>query len=118
MEELHETELEYLKRMSDSGVPIAVPAALHYCARHGVNAPHWLIIEAAKMVCSHLSGNVPKERGRSCGIVNRYRQDAIDYARWDAVIEVRENRVSLREGIETLRGLPGHRALYWICAFQ
>src|SRR2546430_12638278 len=104
LEELHETELEYLKRMFDSGVPIAVPAALDYCARHGVTVPRCLTVEAAKMFCSHLSGNAPKGRGRSCGTVNRYRQDAIDYVRWDAVIEVRENRVRLREDIKTLRG--------------
>jgi hypothetical protein len=110
LEELHETELEDLKQMFDCGVPIAVPFTLYYCAKHGLNASRWLIVEAAKMLCSHLSGNVPKERGRSCGIINRYRQDAVDHARWDAVIEVRENRDSLREEIDRLRDLPGHKA--------
>ena len=96
--------------MFTCGVPIAIPAALYYCATHGLNAPRWLVVEAAKMLCAHLSWNVPKERGRSCGIINRYRQDAIDRARWEAVIEVRENRNYLREDIETPRGLRGHKA--------
>ncbi len=110
VEELHETELEYHEQMFVSGVPIAVPAAMYYCAKHGLNAPRWLIIEAAKMHCDHLRGNVPKERGRSSGIINRYRQDAVDHARWEAVIEVRENRDSLREEINELRALPGRKA--------
>jgi hypothetical protein len=110
LEELHETELEYLKQMFACGAPIAIPAALFYCARHGLNAPRWLVVEAAKMLCAHLGGSVPRERGRSCGIINRYRQDAVDHARWEAVIEVRENRNSLRKDIETLRRLPGHKA--------
>jgi hypothetical protein len=79
LEELHETELEYLKRMFDSGVPIAVPAALDYCARHGVTVPRCLTVEAAKMFCSHLSGNAPKGRGRSCGTVNRDPSSAMRY---------------------------------------
>jgi hypothetical protein len=110
LEQLHETELEYHKLMLASGVPIAVPAAMYYCAKYGLNAPRWLIIESAKMLCAYLRGNVPKKRGRSSGIVNRYRQDAIDYARWDAVIELRRNRDSLRKEIDELRGLRGRKA--------
>jgi hypothetical protein len=89
LEQLDETELEYHKLMFASGVPIAVPAAMYYCAKYGLNAPRWLIIEA---------------------VINRYRQDAIDYARWDAVIEVREKRDSLRKDIDELRALPGRKA--------
>jgi hypothetical protein len=110
LEQLHETELEYHKLMLASGVPIAVPAAMYYCAKYGLNPPRWLIIESAKMLCAYLRGNVPKERGRSAGIINRYRQDAIDSARWDAVIEVRKNRASLRKDIDELRALPGRKA--------
>jgi hypothetical protein len=110
LEELHETELEYHKQMSASGVPIGGPAAMYYCARHGLDAPRWLIIESSKMHCAHLRGSVPKERGRSAGIINRYRQDAVDRARWEAVIEVREHRDSLREETNELRALPGRKA--------
>jgi hypothetical protein len=110
MEELHETELDYHELMFLCGVPIAVPAAIYYCAKHGLAAPRWLIIESAKMHCAHLRGNVPKERGRSSGIINRYRQDAIDYMRWEAVTEVRERRDLLRKEIEELRALRGRRA--------
>jgi hypothetical protein len=62
------------------------------------------------MHCLHLRGNVPKERGRSAGIINRYRQDAIDYMRWEAVIEVREQREALQKDVSELSVLPGRRA--------
>jgi hypothetical protein len=110
LEELHEAELEHLKIMVDSGVRIAVPAAMAYCAKHRLSPPRWLVIESANMLGDYLSGNLPKERGRSSGIVNRYRQDTIDRERWEAVIEVRENRDRLREEIKKLRALPGRRA--------
>ena len=41
LEQLHETELEYHKLMLASGVPIAVPAAMYYCAKYGLNAPRF-----------------------------------------------------------------------------
>jgi hypothetical protein len=110
VEELHETELDYHELMFLCGVPIAVPAAIYYCAKHGLAAPRWLIIESVKMHCAHLRGNVPKERGRSSGIINRYRQDAIDYMRWEAVTEVRERRDLLQNEIKELRALRGRRA--------
>ena len=110
LEELHETELEYLKTMFYSGVPLAVPAAMHYCAKHGLNAPRWLVIESTKMHCTYLCGNAPKKRGRSSGIVNRNRQDAIDFARWDTVVEIREYRKLLQKEVDTLRALAGRRA--------
>jgi hypothetical protein len=110
VEELHETELGYHEVMLLCGVPIAVPAAMYYCAKHGLNAPRWLVSEATKMHCLHLRGNVPKERGRSSGIINRYRQNAIDYLRWEAVIEVREQREALRKDVSELSALPGRKA--------
>jgi hypothetical protein len=110
LEELHEAELEYLDLMFVCGVPIAVPAAMHYCAKHGLNAPQRLTAEAAKMLFAELRGDAPKERGRSSGIINRYRQDAIDYMRWDAVIEIRERREHLRKEINELGALRGRKA--------
>jgi hypothetical protein len=110
LEELHETELDYLEQMFVCGIPIAVRAAMFSCAKNGLNAPRWLIVESSKMDCAELCGNVPKKRGRSSGIINRYRQDAIHHARWEAVIEVREKRDSLRKDINELRTLPGRKA--------
>lgn len=110
LDELHETELEHHKKMIDSGVPLAVPAAMFYCARHGLNPPWWLVLESAKTHCASLLGNAPKKRGRSSGVVNRYRQDANHYARWDAVVEIRERRKSLQKEVDALRSLPGRQA--------
>jgi len=48
---------------------------------------------------------MPRGRGRSAGIVKGYFQDALHYARWDAVIEVRENCEKLRRTAKQLRKL-------------
>jgi hypothetical protein len=111
LEELHETELEYFKQMFDCGAPIAVPAAQSYCTKHGLNPPPWLMMATGSMLCAHLRGDAPKERGRSSGIINRARRHAIDYVRWDVVIEVRERRACLRQEIKELRASSGEKAL-------
>jgi len=102
LEEFHGTELEEFKLMFESGAHIAVTAAMDYCVRHGLNPPHWAMTESVKVQCAELCGDAPRKFGRSNGTVSRYLQDGIDFVRWDAVHEVRENRKILRDTIKSL----------------
>jgi hypothetical protein len=110
LEEQHEATLQHYRVMFASGIQIAVPAAIYYCAIHGLNSPRWLIFEVAMMLFSHLRGDVPKERGRSAGIVNRFRQDFIDYARWNMVFIMRDRRDWVEKEIKTYRAISGGEA--------
>jgi hypothetical protein len=42
LKKLHETQLNDFEAMFRSGVALAIPAALHYCAEHDVVARHGL----------------------------------------------------------------------------
>jgi hypothetical protein len=110
LEELHETELEELKLMFGSGVPLALTAAMAYCVRHGLTPPPWVISESLKVQCAQLRGDTPKKPGRSNGVVERYRQDSIDFARWEWVVEICENRTLLQSKIDELSKIPGRAA--------
>jgi hypothetical protein len=103
MRELHANELACLEAMARSGIEVAVPAALNYCTEHGLNTPPWLLVAATGMFSSLLKLQKSTKRGRSCGVVARYRQDMIDYARWDQIMVVRERQLLIREQIEELR---------------
>ena len=102
LEEFHGTELEEFKLMFESGAHIAVTAAMDYCVRHGLNPPHWAMTESVKAQCAELCGDTPRNLGRSNGAVSRYRQDGIDFVRWDTVHEVRNTRKILRHTIKSL----------------
>jgi hypothetical protein len=106
IEELHEIELDHLKTMFDSGVAVAVPAALHYCVEHGLDAPPWLMGAATVSHCALLRREKSKKRGRACGAVARYRQDMIDLARSDEVSVVRQVQKEFLQQVEELRALP------------
>jgi hypothetical protein len=101
LEEFHEAELEEIKLMFESGTQIAVTAAMDYSVRHELNPPHWAMTESVKAQCAELCGE-PRHLGRSNGTVSRYRQDGIDFVRWDTVHEVRNNREILRYTIKSL----------------
>jgi hypothetical protein len=103
--QLHENELEQFRLMFDAGQDLAATAALDYCNRYGISQPRWVLSESEKLQCAALRGDIPRKRGRSTGTVSRYLQDAIDYRRWDTVVEVRENRESLPEKIKCLSRL-------------
>ena len=103
---LDETELEYLKIMAQSRVAVAVPAALHYCAKHQLEAPQWLLAAATELLCDLLRREKSDRRGRSCGYVARHRQDRIDFVRWDQVTTARQKQVEIREQVAELRAMP------------
>jgi hypothetical protein len=92
--------------MVQSGVALAVPAALHYCVQHNLSPPPWLLPAVTEMLCALLKREKSTKRGRSCGAVARYRQDSIDYARWDQVMVVREKQKEILEQVQELRTLP------------
>ena len=100
--QLHENELEQFRLMFEAGSELAVTAAMDHCVRHGLNPPYWAAAETVKIQCATLRGDIPRKRGRSTGTVSRYLQDAIDYGRWDTVVEVQEYRKSLPEKIRSL----------------
>ena len=103
--DIHDSELACLEAMIQSGVAVAVPAALHYCTEHQLSAPSWLLPAAMEMLCSLLKREKSPKRGRSCGAVARYRQDMIDYARWDQIMLVREKQRDILREVEQLRRL-------------
>ncbi len=106
LEQLHESELEQYRVMFESGTPVAVTAAMAYCDKYGLSPPSWAVTESVKIQCAAIRGNTPGKRGRSSGIGDRHRQDAIDYVRWDMVNEIRENRNLLRDKDKAFSKLP------------
>jgi hypothetical protein len=103
---LHDHELFCLETMAQSGVALAVPAALHYCVQNQLSPPPWLLPATTEMLCGLLKREKPTKRGRSRGAVARYRQDMIDYARWDRVMVVRGKQQEILEQVQELRTLP------------
>ena len=106
IEELHETQLNDFEAMLRSGVAVAIPAALHYCAEYGLGAPAWLVKASADLLYINLRRNSPKKRGRAAGLVTQYCQDMKDFARWDEVCVIREQQKNYRKQIKELRALP------------
>lgn len=102
---LHEHELARLETMAKSGVALAVPAALHYCVQHQLSPPPWLLPATTEMLCNLLKREKSTKRGRSCGVVARYRQDMIDYARCDQVMVVRKKQQEILKQVQELRRL-------------
>src|ERR1019366_7469061 len=92
--------------MFRSGVAIAIPAAADYCAEHGLAAPAWLVNASADLLCITLRRDTRKKRSRAAGLVTRYCQGMIHFARWDEVDLVLEQRKDCRREIAELRTLP------------
>src|SRR5260370_21515513 len=105
-EQLHETELDYLKRMIESGVEIGIPAAKQYCDTHGIDVPTWLNRISIEFDCANMRRGRRKRLGRTANPVARHRQDMCHYDRWSAVCEIREKQDECRIEIEKLRTLP------------
>jgi hypothetical protein len=99
--ELHAERLECLRVTWHRELGVA--AALDYCAKHELEVPRWVVRETPGVLCNALSRLGSKKRGRSCNPVARYRQDMIDYERYDAVRDVREKQTELREVVDELR---------------
>lgn len=101
IDELHAEQLECYRRSWHRALGVA--AALHYCAKHDLTLPRWVLSAAPIVLGCALSKSLSNKRGRSGSPLARYRQDMVDYARWDAVCEVRSRQISLREELDELR---------------
>ena len=106
LKKLHETQLNDFEAMFRAGAAVAIPAAVHYCAEHGLVAPAWLTKASANLFCKILRLDTPKTIGRSNGLITRLRQDMIDYARWDQVDAFEDTLRHIRREIAKLRALP------------
>jgi hypothetical protein len=99
---IHERNLNDLENMAAHS-ELATAAALDYCAEHHVPVPPWLVEAAAKLTRDLLLREKPKKRGRTAGIIARYRQDMIDFDRWNEVLVTRENQPRLKRDVTLCR---------------
>lgn len=107
LKELRSWQLSIYERMVQGGHLGAVPAALFYCVECRIAAPEWLLRAALILTCRTLRNEKTKKRGRAAGVVPRLRADMIDYARFDAIREVREKQKELAEEVRELEGRKG-----------
>jgi hypothetical protein len=105
LDRFYQRQMGWFEEMHDSGVAVAIPAALHYCGEYDLQAPKWLIRAADDLLCSLLRREKSNKRGRACGHVARYRQDMIDHARWSEVQVVRQKQIEIKEQVDELRAM-------------
>jgi hypothetical protein len=106
LDRFHQRELEALEMMACDGSQIATSAALDYCHRYGPSLPSWFVGPAAQITKESLRKEKTSKRGRSAQPLDRYRQDMVDFARYDAVCEVREKQSELPREVQRLGQLP------------
>ncbi len=111
LERIHTRELDYMKDMMSSHREVAVAAALDYCSEHQICSPEWLVTAAAEVMCDLLKRERPTRRGRAGSSIARYRQDIIDFDRWDTVLEVLRNQKKLVQEVELCRTYPDQQKL-------
>lgn len=112
--EAHNEEYERMRKAYKAGVIVAVPAALHYCLEWGYGPPQWVLEAALEQLCDLLRREKSKKRGRSAGAVARYRQDMIDFMRWNEVIVLRDEQqrsIRLMKTYPTCPS-PGQASIY------
>lgn len=97
--ELIEWRLAHLRKAYEAGVIVAVPAALDYCIEHDFEPPRWLVQAALDHLCDLLKREKSTKRGRAAGALARYRQDRIDFLRWNEVEVLRGHQ---KMSIETV----------------
>ena len=96
------------------GNAVAIPAAIQYCSRSELSVPQWLVQAAAAQYPELLRSDILKKRGRSVNLVDRHRQDMVDYARWDEVKTVREKQIEIREEVDFLRANTKKAPPHWL----
>jgi hypothetical protein len=102
LEEFHHRRLQLLEAMARGGSPIAISAALAYCHKHSLTVPPGFVGPAAQITMESLRKKRRGKLGRSAGPLDRYCQDMIDFARYDAACEVREKQKELPRELERL----------------
>jgi hypothetical protein len=103
--EMHAERLECYRRTWHQELGVA--AALYYCDKYDVDLPRWVLRAAPVVLGQALSKSLSKKRGRSSNPIARYRQDMIDFTRWDAVRDTRTQQINLRQGVAELRKIRG-----------
>lgn len=106
VQELHRQEFEQLRNAYEAGVIVAAPAALHYCLEWGVAPPQWVVEAALHELCDLLKREKSKRRGRAAGAIARYRQDMVDFMRWNQVVVLREEQQRSTRLMETYPTCP------------
>jgi hypothetical protein len=73
LKKLHETQLNDFEAMFRAGAAMAIPAAVHYCAEHGLVAPAWLTKASAELFCTILRSDTRKTIARANDVVRQLR---------------------------------------------
>ena len=107
---LHQRRLDEMLLARAAHPAIAAAAALDYCVENRVTPPSWVVEDAALALRELLLREKPPVRGRAGGLVARYRQDQIDFERWDAVLQARENQKRVAERVRVLNEHPTFKA--------
>src|SRR5205809_162811 len=108
LNEIYERELNELKKLTVHR-ELAIAAGIDYCAEQNICAPPWLVKEASLLICDLLKREKVHKRGRSGGLIARYRQDMWDVERWDAVEEVRRTKKKAHKEMEIMRSYKPFR---------
>src|SRR5690349_3700635 len=103
--EMHAERLESHRRTWHRELGVA--AAIYYCDRYDVDLPRWVLSAAPVVLGQALSKSLSKKRGRSSNPIARYRQDMIDFTRWDVVRDTRTQQIDVRQGVAELRKIRG-----------
>lgn len=112
---LHRLDEEYfdqLRQLMAWHKEIAVAATLDHCAERSLVPPSWIVEPAAQFLPALLHGRGSGRRGRSCNPVARYRQDQIDYLRWDSVVYTRAKQPEIRERVAVAREYKSYPSRY------
>jgi hypothetical protein len=107
---LHQRRLDEMLLARSAHPALAAAAALDYCVENRVAPPSWVVEDAALALRELLLREKPPVRGRAGGLVARYRQDQIDFERWDGVLQARENQKRVAERVRVLEKHPDFKA--------
>lgn len=102
---LDQLELEKLNRLPNRTV--ATIASARFCAEHDLNLPPEMHLEMSTLLARASSDESSSRKGRRANDFASYRQDYIDFIRWDAVTEIREKQQESRQQLAELRQLNG-----------
>jgi hypothetical protein len=105
LDQFHHRRLQSLETIARGGSLIATSAALAYCHKYGLTLPSWFVGPAAQITMESLRKEKRGKLGRSAGPLDRYCQDMVDFARYDAACEVREKQKEIPRELERLRHL-------------
>lgn len=111
--DLDRMRLDLCERMWLAGSPLGATAALYHSVTYGVALPRWAVGAALVLVCDLLKREKSEKRGRSAGGLARYRQDYIDFIRWNEVISLEEKQKTLKQQLADFERMPvDHQDFY------